>query len=167
MRSAPAFPAAPLDRPTRLVTLAGVVVLLVGVPLLLLRDADPLVGLALGVVIAGLLVLAWAAGPAGYDLVDGHLEVRRRGPGQRVFRLTGPVERAPAALGLGIRFGATGGLFGWSGFLWQAGDRYRAYMTDRSRLVACRTASGLVVVSPADPEAFVRAAARARRQAAR
>ena len=167
MRPPPAFPAAPLDRPTRLVTLAGIVVLVLGFPLLLLRGAEPLAGAAFGAIVALLVVGAWAVGPAGYDVSDGRLAVRRRGPGRRTFRLTGTIKRAPADLGLGVRLGPTGGLFGWSGFFWRAGlGRYRAYMTDRSCLVACTTDAGLVVVSPADPDAFIRAARRAQRKAA-
>lgn len=167
VRTRPDFPAAPLDRPTRLATLAGMVILLVGVPLLLLRGADPVTGGVLGTAIAVLIVAAWAIGPAGYDLTEGRLEVRRRGLGKRAFHLTGPIKRAPADLGLGVRVGPTGGLFGWSGYFWRTGvGRYRAYMTDRSRLVACTTDAGLVVVSPADPDAFIRAARRAQRKAA-
>lgn len=163
---APAFPAARLDRPTRLLTLAVIVLALLGVPLLAAagEGSGAVTGATLGAVAAVLLVGAWGFGPLRYELDGTTLRVHRRGWGSRAFRLTGAAGRVPAVLGLGVRLGGTGGVFGWAGPCWQArSGRYRAYMTDRARLVGCETDAGLVVVSPADPEAFLRAAREVRR----
>jgi hypothetical protein len=158
-----AFPAAPLDRPTRIVTVGLALALLLVLPLLLSAPSgEPAIALALGLA-GGLLVAgAWAAGPSRYELDGRTLRVHRRALGSTAFTLTGTVRRAPAELGLGMRSITTGGLFGWVGaFRHPLAGRYRAYMTDRGRLVACETGDGLVVVSPADPEAFLRTARRA------
>ncbi len=157
------FTAAPLDRPTRVVTFAVIVLFIVVLPIVALTGNRT--GAASGAVLgttAGLLLLgAWGFSPEAYELDGATLRIRRRLFGSRAFTLRKPPKRAPATLGLGVRFGLSGGVFGWAGTFWQAGvGRYHAYFTDRSRLVACETDHGLVVVSPADPKAFLRSAKR-------
>lgn len=63
----------------------------------------------------------------------------------------------PGALRGSIRLFGNGGLFSITGlFRSRALGRYRAYITDPARTVILRFADRVVVVSPADPEAFVR-----------
>lgn len=159
------FPAAPLDRSTRVVT-AGVFAVVVFVMSFGVRSSGGLVSVAVvALPTLLLLVLGWGMAPAGYRLADGHLEVRRWLFPPRRLELTGEVVRAPARFGLGgIRLLGSGGFFGWYGTYWRQGSgRYLAYLTDRSRIVACGTANGLVLISPADPEAFIAAARKGRR----
>lgn len=174
MSDAPAtesFPAARMDRPTKLVTFASVVLFAALLPPALLagtENVDPVVGVALGAVVGAFLIGAWGLSPVAFELAPGRLRVRRRIFGSRTYGLTGAVRQAPATLGLGVRLGITGGMFGWSGRMWnrQVG-RYRAHLTDRSRIVACDTDEGLVVISPADPKAFVRTAKALRKRSGR
>ncbi len=63
----------------------------------------------------------------------------------------------PAAVRGGMRVFGNGGLFSFSGWFRnkQLGT-YRAYITDHSRAVVLRYSNRIVVVSPGDPERFVR-----------
>jgi hypothetical protein len=153
------FPAAALDRPTRLVTIGSSLLIGLTVPLLAAGE-EPLGALILGVVGLSIPVLAFGFSPGCYELGGGMLRVRRRLFGSVEFRLDGRAERAPWTLGFGsIRLGGSGGLFGWFGRFYKHGvGEYRAYLTDRSRIVACPTDRGLVVVSPADIDGFLAAA---------
>jgi hypothetical protein len=152
------FPIARMDRPTRLITVSSVLLLLLGLPLVTLGEPGaalvPFIGAALVLVVFGF-------SPAAYEVDGAVLRVRRRLFGARTFQLTGPATRAPWTVGLGgIRLGATAGLFGWFGTFHKIGHgRYRAYLTDRSRIVACTTDRGLVLLSPADPDALLAALA--------
>lgn len=63
----------------------------------------------------------------------------------------------PDALRGSIRLFGNGGLFSFTGvFRSPRLGRYRAYLTDPARTVILRFADRIVVVSPEDPEAFVR-----------
>jgi hypothetical protein len=63
----------------------------------------------------------------------------------------------PSALRSSIRIFGNGGLFSFTGlFRSPKLGRYRAYVTDPARTVILRFADRVVVVSPADPDAFVR-----------
>src|SRR5262245_55090764 len=63
----------------------------------------------------------------------------------------------PAALQRSIRIFGNGGLFSFSGwFLGPKLGRYRAYVTDPARTVILRFTDRIVVISPSDPDAFVR-----------
>lgn len=162
------IPAAALDRPTRWTTFATVVLLVLGVPVILAwGEQEPALlwaGLAVGLAVT---VLAWACAPAAYEVGEGELVVRRRLLGRKRFALTGRCAELDWRVGFGsLRLFGSGGAFGWYGLFWRAGvGRYRAYVTDRARLVGCQTASGLVVVSPAEPERLVAAVAGAAGQA--
>jgi hypothetical protein len=158
--------AAALDRPTRVVTLATCLLMLVVFPLVVAWGEDealaPWIGFAIG---AGVTVAAFGFAPAGYEVDGAHLRVRRRLFGSRTFTLTGEAVRPSWRLGFGgVRLLGSSGLFGWYGRFWKPGvGRYLAYVTDRSRLVACDTDAGLVVVSPSDPDALVSLLRRAAR----
>jgi hypothetical protein len=63
----------------------------------------------------------------------------------------------PDALRGSIRLFGNGGLFSFTGWFRSPKlGRYRAYVTDPARCVILRFADRIIVVSPADPAAFVR-----------
>jgi hypothetical protein len=153
------FPAAPLDRPTRMVTVVSLLFLGVLLPLASVGaqgGAVILAGLGLAVVVA-----SYGFAPASFEVVGTTLRMRRRLFGAKEMLLTEPAGQVPWTFGVGgLRLIGSGGLFGWYGSFYRPGHgRYRAYLTDRSRIVACATDAGLVLVSPTDPDAFVRATA--------
>ena len=155
------YPAAPLDRPTKLLT-AAVIAALVGLGLSIPVSEVGAAGLALvWIVPAALLLLAYGFAPNGYRVSGAELQVERRWFGGRSFRIDS-AQATSALFGLGgIRLLGSGGVFGWYGLFWRKGTgRYRAYVTDRSRLVTCEGPDGIVVISPLDPVAFVAAASR-------
>ena len=154
------FAAAPLDRPTKLLT-AALLVALVGlalsIPVSETGPAGAVLGWAFPVAVG---VLGYGFAPKGYRLSpDGALEIRRRWFGSRGFRISS-ASTTSAIFGLGgIRLFGSGGAFGWYGLFWRKGTgRYHAYVTDRSHLISCDGPDGLIVVSPQDPEAFLAAA---------
>lgn len=154
------FPAAPLDRFTRLVTFATVGFLALAVGVVAATATAPLQALAAVGFGVTVLVLSFGYAPAGYAAEPGRVLVHRRLFGERTFSLGGAVGRVPWRIGLGsVRLFGSGGLWGWYGLFWRRGvGSYHAYVTDRSRLVACETGDGrAVLVSPADPDGFVRA----------
>ena len=159
-----AFPAAPLDRGARVITLSAALV----VSFVVAWGARAPGGLTgtLIVLIAGvgLLLLTWGYAPSAYRLGGGDLIIRRQLFGEVRFSITGDIVRTPATFGAGgIRVLGSGGFFGWYGTFWRPGSgRYTAYVTDRASIVACTTDRGIVLVSPGDPEAFVAAARKAR-----
>lgn len=155
------FAAAPMDRPTLLLSAAFCAALL-GLALTVPAAEGGTAGILLGVVApAVIVVLAYGFSPDAYDLTaEGRLRVVRRLFGSRTFTIDkAAVLQEPFGLG-GIRLAGSGGAFGWYGVFWRKGTgRYRAYVTDRSgTLVACTGPEGLVVISPLDATAFVAAA---------
>jgi hypothetical protein len=154
------FPAARMDRFTRLVSFAVVVflALVTGAIAATMPGTGPAV--ATIVLALGVLVVSFGYAPAGYEVGPGVLRVHRRLFGAKEFALDGEVGRVPWRIGLGsIRIVGSGGLWGWYGLFWRRGlGTYHAYVTDRTRIVACETADGrAVIVSPADADGFVRA----------
>lgn len=149
--------AAPLDRAARLVTLLfmGIVT---GVSVLIVVSGEPK-PLALRLVIAGVIpavVLGMGAfAPKGYATAPGRLIIRRRVVPPRIYATRPePPVRWPMR---GIRLWASGGVFGYFGMFWTRRlGRYRAHVTDRARTVLVATAKGPVVISPADPDWFLR-----------
>lgn len=155
------FPAAPLDRPTKLVT-AAVIAALVGLGLTIPASEVGGLGVALVWLLPlGLMLLAYGFAPAGYQVSPDELHVQRKWFGSRRFQIRS-AQTTSAFFGLGgLRLVGSGGVFGWYGLFWRKDTgRYRAYVTDRSRLVTCDGPDGIVVVSPVDPVAFVAAAHR-------
>lgn len=154
------YPAAPLDRSTRMMSAAFVLALVV-VSLTVPFAEGGIAGVILGIGFPVLVVtIAYGFSPRGYRVSpDGRLQVVRRWFGSKSFRVKS-VEATPMLFGLGgIRLAGSGGAFGWYGWFWRKGmGRYRAYVTDRAQLVVCNGPDGLVVISPDDPAAFVTAA---------
>jgi Bacterial PH domain len=153
------FAAAPLDRSTKL-TSAAVVASVVGITLTIpVAEAGP-VGTVVGIGLPiAVLVLGYGLSPRGYRLQPGRLQILRRWFGSRTFRID-KVSATSALFGLGgIRLAGSGGAFGWYGLFWRKGSgRYHAYVTDRSQLVVCDGPDGVIVLSPAEPRAFLEAA---------
>jgi hypothetical protein len=153
------FPAAPLDRSTRVFTLAmGAALLGLALSLPTAVEQNSAVAQAIGLAAPiGILGLAYGFGPRAYSVTpDGTLRMDRRWFGSKSFRVTSAQTVAALfALG-GIGLSGSGGAFGWYGLFWHKGrGKYHAYVTDRSKLVACHGPDGLVVISPADPDAFL------------
>ena len=156
-------PAAPLDRAARFLT--GFVVLVLaavgalGVVATARVDGGARWSSVVVVVLAaGVLGLAWAYAPAGYEVGPGELRVLRRAmPPKRYRAANEPARPYPPGL-RGIRLVGSGGFVGWYGLFWSRDlGRYRAHATDRGRTVLVRTTGLPVLVSPADPDAFVAA----------
>lgn len=153
------FPAAPLDKATRIFTMAMAAALL-GLALTVPPAAEGnrtvavVFGLAMPV---GILAAAYGFAPRAYSVTaDGTLHMHRRWFGSKSFQVTS-AQTVAALFGLGgIRLSGSGGAFGWYGLFWRKGTgKYHAYVTDRSRLVACHGPDGLVMISPEDPRAFL------------
>ncbi|WP_426664719.1 PH domain-containing protein [Rhodanobacter aciditrophus] len=112
---------------------------LIALPLLILLSAAPFV-------------------VRGYELRGGTLQVRRLLWTTRV--VLGELREAtvdPQAVTGSIRLFGNGGLFSFSGWFRNAKlGRYRAFVTDWQRSVVLRGSACTVVLSPADPAAFVR-----------
>lgn len=69
------------------------------------------------------------------------------------------VEAVPHAMSGAIRTFGNGGLFSFTGWYWSRELRaHRAFVTDPGRTVVMRFKSRVIVVSPDDPESFVKAA---------
>ncbi|HXG46066.1 MAG TPA: PH domain-containing protein [Methylomirabilota bacterium] len=94
----------------------------------------------------------------GYTVRGGDLVVHRPLWDTHI-PLTGmkTVEVRPRALSNAIRTCGNGGLFSFTGFFWSRTlGAFRAYVTDLHRTVVVRLVGRTVVVSPDDPEQFVR-----------
>ena len=108
--------------------------------------------------LVGLLALLFVV--RGYELAPGELRVRRLLWSTRL-PLAGLREaRADSGAMTGsLRLFGNGGLFSFTGlFQSRTLGRYRAFVTDPKHAVVLHTASRVIVVSPADPQAFVEAA---------
>lgn len=94
----------------------------------------------------------------GYTVEAGGLTIRRLFWTHRV-PLEGlqEVRWDPEAMRGSVRLFGNGGVFSFSGLFWNRKlGKYRAFVTDPSRAVVLRLSRRTVVVSPADPEAFIR-----------
>ncbi|HVM18607.1 MAG TPA: PH domain-containing protein [Egibacteraceae bacterium] len=152
-------PAAPLDKPTRLVTAALVVAVFGLAASIPAAEGGPVAMLFGWGVPLGAIALGYGMSPRGYRIEpSGQLRVLRRVFGSKQLRVES-AQRTATLLGAGgLRLAGSGGVFGWYGWFWRRETgRYRAYVTDRSRLVACHGPDGLIIVSPEDPEAFIAA----------
>ena len=144
---------APWGKGLRMSTAVGCFV--VGVPMAFQLLNGRLVGWLLLLVLLVPLVCT----VRGYTITDSELEVARLGWTSR-WPLAGlqsaTVERGVMARS--FRTFGNGGLFAITGrFRNQRLGAYRAYVTDSERTVVLRFPSLTLVVSPDDPEAFVRA----------
>jgi hypothetical protein len=158
------FPAAPMDGSVKLVSFGSVLLLLLFMPIFA-AGSEPVAVAAVFGIGAAIVLVVWGFAPGGYSIgPDGRLRIHRRLFGTLDLTRRGPAAPAPWTLGFGsIRVGGSGGLFGFFGRFYKPGvGSYRAYLTRRSQIVSVPTDRGLVVLSPADMEAFVDAATQGR-----
>lgn len=128
----------------------------VGVPALVqLLNGRMIIGGALLVV----LILPLALSVRGYEIVGVELRIRRLCWNTR-FPLDGLTTATvlPNAMASSSRTWGIGGAFSFSGHFVNALGRYRAFVTDPQRTVVLQLGSGVLVISPDRPEAFVAAA---------
>jgi Bacterial PH domain len=152
------FPAARLDRFTRMTTglFVGIVLIVALVTGSGPRDLLTLLAVMLASAVG--VCIVWGFAPTAYELDEGQLRIRRNIFGTVAFQIQGPADRPdPSNFGFGgLRVFGSGGAFGWYGRFWRPGlGFYRAYVTDRSTLVSVPTNRGLVILSPAEVDAFV------------
>jgi hypothetical protein len=94
----------------------------------------------------------------GYVLSRGTLLVKRMGWYSRIdlHGIRG-VESDPKAMGGSIRTFGNGGLFGFTGMYWSRRFRiFRVFATDFRYAIVLHLQKGIVVITPDDPQAFVR-----------
>lgn len=135
-------------------SLIGVLVLGVPTVNMFLRGAE-VTGTLFGALVLGIVSFT----VRGYEITPDTLLVRRlfwttRWPLQRPTT----ARTQPRAMAGSWRLWGNGGFFAFSGHFSNSRlGRYRAFVTDMTRTVVLTTPRGLVVVSPDDPEEFVRA----------
>lgn len=156
------FPAAAWSRALKITSMIGTIVLFGAtllasraVPASLHHGIDRRVLLVLPVLVIGIGLLFVVT---GYEIEGTVLRVRRL-----LWATAVPLdglERAwcdPQAMKGSLRVWGNGGLFSFTGLFQNAAlGRYRAFVTDATRAVVLKRARGSVVVSPADPESFLR-----------
>jgi len=134
----------------------GASVFLTGVSAALLLTAQSPLGLSLLPV--GVLAVCVLFVIRGYTVVPGALEIHRLLWTTRI-PLEGLKElrSEPEAMRGSLRLWGNAGLFSFTGWFWNKPlGIYRAFVTDTRRTVVLRLAKRTLVVSPADPEAFIR-----------
>jgi len=131
--------------------------ILIGVALIIWRSVPGTLGAALAgltpaTMLGGLLFVI-----REYRLDGPHLYVRRSLWETDVdLREFASVEIDPAAMKGSMRILGNGGLYSFSGLYWSKKlGRFRAFVTDHGRAVVLRSSERAVVVSPADPNAFI------------
>lgn len=94
----------------------------------------------------------------GYRVTETEVEVRRVFWSRRIRRSDLRSARfVPGAMSRSVRICGNGGFFSFSGFFRsETLGTFRAYATDLSRTVVLRTEKKTYVLSPDEPEAFVR-----------
>lgn len=106
----------------------------------------------------GIIFLAVFFGVYGYRIQDGELNIIRLGRSKNI-PLSGikSIEFKPNAMKSSVRKFGIGGLFSYSGmFSNQLLSTYKAYATHSKKTVVIITDKKLLVVSPDDPEEFIR-----------
>lgn len=142
------FPVAPFDSRAKLLTL-----FVVAAVAILARNNPPLL-----LVLMGLILLATAVfGIRGYRVTADEIQVRHFGWSQRwSLREMVDASMQPGVVAGSMRTFGIGGFFGYIGrFRNGMLGNYHAYLTDSSRAVVLRFMNDTLVVSPADPLAFV------------
>jgi hypothetical protein len=141
--------------------IAAVLAVAAGVLLILgWRDRDPAVLVIAGgfaLLLLAVVLLSRAFAPVGFAVEGSEVKVLRR-----VRPVAIPLTRVRAAGPYGtflgaIRLGGSGGLFGWFGRHWsRALGQFQLYATRTRDLVQLDTPEGRFVLSPDDPERFLR-----------
>jgi len=125
----------------------------------MLPPYEPLWTLLLKMALVNLGPLCWLFSPRGYSIERGVLRIHRPISTLRI-PLTGGEEARlvpQAELKGAMRTFGVGGCFGYYGRFQLNGEAQRWYLTDRSRAVRVVTAAGVLLLSPSDPAAFLKA----------
>ena len=126
----------------------------------LLIAAVKVCGLWLGVaVLAGVTLFCYLYAPVAYDLTGDQLTVQFR-VGQKVFTAVNRCSTLTARPPMGLRLWGNGGLFAATGIFWNKEyGVYRAYVTSAryQDYVLVETQAQKILISPENPEHFVRA----------
>jgi hypothetical protein len=111
-----------------------------------------------GAVLAAVTFVCYLYTPIAYELMGDQLTVRFR-VGQKVFQAVTRCATLTSRPPMGLRLWGNGGLFAATGIFWnRAYGVYRAYVTSAryQDYVLVETRTQRILISPADPEAFVK-----------
>jgi hypothetical protein len=146
---------APMSSAIKVIT--GLVLVLTAVLLLAgMKVRGLLIG---GAILAAIALFCYLYAPIAYELAAGQLTVRLR-LGQKVFPAVTRCQTLSARLPMGLRLWGNGGLFAATGIFWnQAYGVYRVYVTSAryQDYVLVETRTRKILISPENPENFVRA----------
>jgi hypothetical protein len=112
-----------------------------------------------GTVLAAIIFFCYLYAPMAYELTGDQLTVRFRA-GQKVFPAVTGCATLAARPPRGLRLWGNGGLFAATGIFWnKAYGVFRAYVTSAryQDYVLVETRAQKILISPEDPEAFVKA----------
>ena len=106
-------------------------------------------------IVPNLIILCYA--PLRYELRENYLLIKQVKKERRIpFDKIRKVERIKD-LGSTIRTGGIGGVFGFTGnYSSSKIGPFKGYITNQSKLVLIETTEGKYVISPAEPEKFIR-----------
>jgi len=151
---------APMDRLTLSITLVAAGMCM-GLPIYFYKKFPNPTALSLALcifpIVVFLLVSLFAI--KSYHLEDGVLRIKRTLWSTRLpLQPLESVALVPGAMAKSWRLWGIGGMFGWIGwFRNKPLGNYRAWVTDRNQTVVFISGGKTYVVSPMDPEKFVRA----------
>jgi len=112
-----------------------------------------------GAALATVVLFCYLYAPIAYELTEDQLTVRFR-MGQKVFNGVTGCKTLTGRLPMGLRLWGNGGLFAATGIFWnKAYGIYRAYVTSAryQDYVLIETRTQKVLISPENPEEFIRA----------
>lgn len=158
---------APWSRQLKLLsTLACALLLGISIVLQLQAPANPPLMYRIGIWIPIFFLCATALfAIRGYRVEGNDLLIVRPGWHSRIsLQNLQSAQLTPDAMSGSIRLFGNGGLFGFIGlYRNKTLGRYRAFVTDTSRTVVIRLADRTIVISPKDPDYFLRTLEQARR----
>jgi hypothetical protein len=110
------------------------------------------------IIMVGVVATSWGLAPRGFLLDSAALIVERA---LRPIRIPLDAVRAvsalPQGMGVALRVGGNSGLFGYYGRFWSSRlGSFRLYATRRTDLVRVETNDDLFVLSPAEPDRFLK-----------
>jgi len=112
-----------------------------------------------GVLLGTIAFFCYLYAPIAYELTSAQLTVRFR-RGQKVFPAVIKCSTLTGRPPMGLRLWGNGGLFAATGIFWnKAYGVFRAYVTSAryQDFVLVETQTRKILISPADPESFVKA----------
>ena len=157
---------APYDTITKIITVTvwiGLIALLMFTVHLMITHKVPIETFTIAtslllIVTLGILVGAYLFSPRGYELTLDGLVIRRVVKSFKIpYNNIIEVKRIEWTW-KGIRWWASGGLYGFYGLFWRSGiGNVWMYVRDRSKMILIRTADGTqYAISPENPDEFLR-----------